>query len=328
MQNNLQLYPLKFTPISKYRMWGGNKLNEVLNKGFEGENNGESWEISAVPGDETQVTNGFLKGQTLPLLIQNYKDQLLGKAVFEKYGADFPLLIKFIDAKTPLSIQVHPHDEIAKERHQSFGKNEMWYVMDADADAEIIVGFNQHLDKEQYQEYLAKDTVLEVMNVVKTKKGDVFNIPTGRIHAIGAGVLLAEIQQTSDITYRIYDYNRVDQSTGKTRALHNELALDVLDFEVHPNYKTPYENKLNQTNQLVHTPYFKTNLLNFSEKVEKNYTSIDSFVIYICTSGRLDLIVEEVTYSLVQGETILLPANVKSLTLQPHSLAEILEVYC
>lgn len=328
MQNNLQLYPLKFTPISKYRMWGGNKLNEVLNKGFEGENNGESWEISAVPGDETQVTNGFLKGQTLPLLIQNYKDQLLGKAVFEKYGADFPLLIKFIDAKTPLSIQVHPHDEIAKERHQSFGKNEMWYVMDADADAEIIVGFNQHLDKEQYQEYLAKDTVLEVMNVVKTKKGDVFNIPTGRIHAIGAGVLLAEIQQTSDITYRIYDYNRVDQSTGKTRALHNELALDVLDFEVHPNYKTPYENKLNQTNQLVHTPYFKTNLLNFSEKVVKNYTSIDSFVIYICTSGRLDLIVEEVTYSLVQGETILLPANVKSLTLQPHSLAEILEVYC
>lgn len=328
MQNNVQLYPLKFTPISKYRMWGGNKLNEVLNKGFDGENNGESWEISAVPGDETQVTNGFLKGQTLPLLIQNYKDQLLGKAVYQKYGADFPLLIKFIDAKTPLSIQVHPHDEIAKERHQSFGKNEMWYVMDADVDAEIIVGFNQHLDKEQYQEYLAKDTVLEVMNVVKTKTGDVFNIPTGRIHAIGAGVLLAEIQQTSDITYRIYDYNRVDQSTGKTRALHNELALDVLDFEVHPNYKTQYENKLNQTNQLVHTPYFKTNLLNFSEKVEKNYTSIDSFVIYICTSGSLDLIVEEETYSLVKGETILLPANVKSLTLQPHSLAEILEVYC
>ncbi|MEJ2112711.1 MAG: class I mannose-6-phosphate isomerase, partial [Flavobacteriaceae bacterium] len=236
----MELYPLKFTPISKYRIWGGNKLNTVLNKGFDGENIGESWELSDVEGNETLVSNGKLKGKTLKELTAHFKHEFLGKSVYNAFGLDFPLLIKFIDAKTPLSVQVHPHDHIAKERHNSFGKNEMWYVMYAETSAEIIVGFNKALDKKSYSKYLKNNKILEVLNIEKTKEGDAFNIPTGRVHAIGAGVLLAEIQQTSDITYRIFDYNRIDKATGKERELHNDLALDVLDFEVHESYTSSY----------------------------------------------------------------------------------------
>jgi mannose-6-phosphate isomerase len=228
----MKLYPLKFTPISKYRIWGGNKLNTFLNKGFQGEMIGESWEISDVKGDESLVSEGLFSGKSIKQLSQEFKGNLLGNKVYDTFGDDFPLLIKFIDAEKPLSIQVHPHDAIAKQRHNSFGKNEMWYVMNADDDAEIIVGFQKKLTKEKYLEYLKNNKILEVLNTVKTKAGDAFNIPTGRVHAIGAGVLLAEIQQTSDITYRIFDYNRVDSQTGKERDLHNDLALDVITFEV------------------------------------------------------------------------------------------------
>ena len=260
-------------------------------------------------------------------MIQEYQDQLVGKHVYDTFQDQFPLLIKFIDAKTPLSVQVHPHDAIAKERHQSFGKNEMWYVMDAEEDAEIIVGFQTKLTKEKYTEFLNNDQILNVLNTVKTKAGDAFYIPTGRVHAIGAGVLLAEIQQTSDITYRIYDYNRVDKATGKTRELHNDLALDVIDFEVHDNYKTSYELAKNQSNQLIHSSYFKSNILHLNQSIVKDYSSIDSFVIYICTNGSFDLVVDQNTYSVQKGESILIPASLNNVTLKPKNQAEILEVY-
>ncbi len=327
MQTKTKLYPLKFNPISKYRMWGGDKLNTVLNKGFEGENIGESWELSAVQGDESEVANGFLEGKTLKQLIDEFKDELLGKSVYETFGTEFPLLIKFIDAKTPLSIQVHPHDEIAKIRHQSFGKNEMWYIMDADENAEIIVGFNTPLTKEKYQEYLHSDRVLEIMNTVKTKAGDAFNIPTGRVHAIGSGVLLAEIQQTSDVTYRIYDYNRIDKATNQKRALHNDLALDVLDFEIQEEYKTNYEKTENQFNELIHTPYFKTNIFNFNQKVVKSYAQLDSFVILIGTKGSAELVVDGQSYQIKAGETLLIPASIDKIEFIPNEMAELLEVY-
>lgn len=323
----MTLYPLKFTPLAKYRIWGGNKLNTVLQKGFTEENIGESWEISGVPGDETLVSEGILAGKSLQQLIQEYQDQLVGKHVYNTFQDQFPLLIKFIDAKTPLSVQVHPHDAIAKERHQSFGKNEMWYIMDAEVDAEIIVGFQTKLTKEKYTEFLNNDQILNVLNTVKTKAGDAFYIPTGRVHAIGAGVLLAEIQQTSDITYRIYDYNRVDKATGKTRELHNDLALDVIDFEVHDNYKTSYELAQNQSNQLIHSSYFKSNILHLNQSIVKDYSSIDSFVIYICTNGSFDLVVDQNTYSVQKGESILIPASLNNVTLKPKNQAEILEVY-
>ncbi|HCY98328.1 MAG TPA: mannose-6-phosphate isomerase, partial [Polaribacter sp.] len=257
----MKLYPLKFTPVFKYRLWGGEKLKSVLNKEYSETNIGESWEISDVENGETVVAVGSLQGKTLQDLIKEYKGAFLGKAVYEQFGNDFPLLIKFIDAKTPLSIQVHPGNEIAKERHNSFGKNEMWYVMEADADAELIVGFDKKLAKEAYQKSVVDGSILDLMHHENVAEGDTFYIPTGRVHAIGAGVLLAEIQQTSDITYRMFDYNRVDAKTGELRDLHNDLAIDVIDFECHETYKTSYATKKNVSNTLVHAPYFTTNLL-------------------------------------------------------------------
>lgn len=323
----MKIYPLKFKPISKYRVWGGNKLNTVLKKGFEGDNNGESWEISDVKGDETKVANGELSGKTLKEISRRYKDELLGSKVYNKFGTDFPLLIKFIDAKTPLSIQVHPHDHIAKERHNSFGKNEMWYIMDADETAEIMVGFNQLIDKETYLNHLEQGNLIDVLNTENISKGDAFYIPTGRVHAIGAGVLLAEIQQTSDITYRIYDYNRVDSATGEERELHNDLAIDVIDFNVYQSYKTDYKTNENSTSTLIHTPYFKSNIFKIDRELNKDYSEIDSFVIYICTEGSIDIEVNDAKYALVKGECILIPASIKKLKLNPHQESKILEVY-
>ncbi len=323
----MNLYPLKFQPLYKYRMWGGSKLREVLQKDYEGENIGESWEISDVKGDETRVINGVLTGYTLRQLANEFGGDFLGHSVYEKFGEEFPLLIKFIDAKTPLSIQVHPHDHIAKERHNSFGKNEMWYVMAADDEAEIIVGFDTEVEKETYLQKLNEGKVLDIMNTEKTKAGDVFNIPTGRIHAIGAGVLLAEIQQTSDITYRIYDYNRVDKATGKTRDLHNDLAIDVIDFEVHDSYKTAYKKKENDRSKMVHTPYFKSNILPMTETKSMDYANLDSFVIHICTDGAYEITYEGVDYSVKKGESILLPASIKSIEISPNGNCEILEVH-
>ncbi len=323
----MKLYPLKFNPISKYRIWGGDKLNTELNKNFNAENIGESWEISDVEGDETKIANGNLIGKTLKELINEFKGDFVGKAVYEKFGNEFPLLIKFIDAKTPLSIQVHPSDEIAKLRHNSFGKNEMWYVMQADENAELIVGFDSTLDRDSYQEYLKANKVLEVMHHEKVQNGDTFYIPTGRVHAIGAGVLLAEIQQTSDVTYRIYDYDRVDKQTGAKRDLHNDLALDVIDFEVQDNYKTDYVKELNTSNKLVHSPYFKTNYLKVFGSLSKDYTAIDSFIIYICVKGLINIVENGVTYTLKNGETLLIPASIKNVELIAEDESEVLEVY-
>ncbi|WP_159023893.1 type I phosphomannose isomerase catalytic subunit [Formosa sp. L2A11] len=322
----MSLYPLKFTPLYKYRIWGGEKLKTVLHKDYQEKNIGESWEISDVKGDETVVSEGFLEGKTLRALTEEYKENVVGKTVYNTFGTEFPLLIKFIDAKTPLSIQVHPNNEIAKKRHNSFGKNEMWYVMEAEKDAELIVGFNQKVDKASYVKALESGRILEVLNNDVVSKGDTYYIPTGRIHAIGSGVMLAEIQQTSDITYRIYDYDRVDATTGKTRELHTELAVDVIDYSVSDTYKTPYSKTENGTSTLVHSPYFKTNIINVKGEMNKDYSALDSFVIYICVEGELDLLWNDVTYKMSKGETVFLPASIGAVTLKANN-ADVLEVY-
>ncbi|XMO85324.1 type I phosphomannose isomerase catalytic subunit [Algibacter sp. AS12] len=322
----MELYPIKFEPLYKYRLWGGEKLKTHLNKDYNEESIGESWEISDVKGDETKVLKGALKGQTLKQLIQKYKGAFVGESVYKTFGEDFPLLIKFIDAKTPLSIQVHPSNELAKERHNSFGKNEMWYVMQADKDAELIVGFESEIDKEEYLKQLEEDTILNVMHHETVAQGDTFYIPTGRIHAIGAGVLLAEIQQTSDVTYRIYDYNRVDATTGKERELHNELALDAIDFKYYDNFKTDYKKEVNTSNILVHSPYFKTNFIKVEGEITKDYTKLDSFVIYMCVSGGLEIESNNEKYTLKIGETILLPAVIDNVKISSNK-AEFLEIY-
>lgn len=308
----MNFYPLKFQPIYQYRIWGGDKLKTILNKNISTEHIGESWEISDVDGNQTLVANGEWTGKTLKELIRDFRGKFVGEKVYRLFGEDFPLLIKFIDAKLPLSIQVHPSDELAKIRHNSFGKNEMWYVMQADDNSEIIVGFDEPTSKEKYQSYLDKGKILDLLHVEKPQKGDTYHIPTGRVHAIGSGILLAEIQQTSDVTYRIYDYNRVDAKTGKLRELHTELALDALDFSVAKNYKTQYKSIENTANTLVHTPYFNTNIYFLDRDKILDYSNLDSFVILLCVDGSFQIsgFGQEINVHL--GETILLPASLNS----------------
>lgn len=320
----MELYPLQFQPLFKYRMWGGKKLKTELNKDYREESIGESWEISDVKNDATLVKNGELAGKSIQDLINEFGSAFLGEKVLKQFGSEFPLLIKFIDAKTPLSIQVHPSDELARARHQSFGKNEMWYVMQADEGAELIAGFKKQISNEEYISILEKGEILEVLHSQKVVAGDVFNIPTGRVHAIGAGVLLAEIQQTSDITYRIYDYDRVDAKTGQKRELHTQQAVDAIDFTVASKYTTDYELTNNVSNELVHTPYFKTNILDLNGKITVNHSEKDSFVIYMCVSGKATLRYNDKLYNLNNGETILLPSSLKGFSLSGD--AKLLEV--
>ena len=322
----MKLYPLKFTPIFSYRIWGGEKLKTELNKKYTLDSIGESWEISDIDGSETVVFEGDLKGRTLKKIIKDYKHHFLGKHVYNTFGESFPLLIKFIDAKTPLSIQVHPSNELARERHNSFGKTEMWYVMQAEENANLIVGFNQELEKKTYQAHLENGSLTEVLNTEKVAEGDAFYIPTGRVHAIGAGVLLAEIQQTSNITYRIFDYDRVDKLTGEKRELHNDLAIDAIDFKSYEYYKTSYNSKVNTTNELIFSPYFKTNIINVTGEIDKNYSDLDSFVIFICVDGSLDMVCDAKTITLTKGETLLIPAVINVLKLKAEH-AKIIEVY-
>ncbi len=318
-------YPLKFTPILKEKIWGGKKLNKILNKDSDKENLGESWEISGVENDISVVENGKLKGHTLKELISDYKADFLGEKIQSKFGAEFPLLIKYIDAKTELSVQLHPNDELAKKRHNSFGKTEMWYIMQADNNAEINMGFNKSITKKEYLDHLAAGKITDLLNFEKVQKGDSFFINTGKVHAIGAGVLLAEIQQTSDITYRIYDWDRTD-SEGNSRELHTDQALDAIDFEKKDDFKLKYVQTGNASSKIARCEYFTTNYLPVSGIIEKNYGEKDSFVIYMCVSGKAEISTNGNTEAIEQGQTILIPAVNKKVQISSEAV-ELLEVY-
>ena len=322
------LYPLKFSPIYKEKIWGGDKIRSVLNKDFGSlPNCGESWELSGVEDNVSVVSNGYLAGNTLEELIEIYMGDLVGDQIFEKFGVEFPLLIKFIDANDDLSIQVHPDDKMSMKRHNAFGKTEMWYVIQADKGSKLQSGFNQQVDKEKYLEKLEKVELTDILNFEEVTAGDVFFIPAGRVHAIGKGILLAEIQQTSDITYRIYDYDRRDDK-GNPRELHTELALDAIDFTLYPEYKTKYEPKANESVELVNCKYFTTNLLDLNEPIEKDYNKLDSFVIYICLEGELYIETESGSETFQKGETVLVPASIENVLLKPMTKsAKLLEVY-
>ena len=318
------MYPLKFNPILKERLWGGTKLRDVLHKPIETDITGESWELSTVKGDVSVVSNGDLAGTSLQDLINTQTNDLLGKSVAERFGKEFPILIKFIDAKQDLSIQLHPNDELAKKRHNSFGKTEMWYVMDADQDAELIVGFNKDVAKEEYAASIENDTLLDLLNYEKVKEGDTFFINTGKIHAIGAGVLLAEIQQTSDVTYRVFDFNRKDKN-GNLRELHTEQALDAIDYTKKDDFKVDYNTHDNTVNTMVDCPYFKTNFIELTQNLQQDISSRDSFTIYMCVGGSATIKNEFGEASIAKGDTILVPALSKSLTLESNG-AKLLEV--
>ena len=321
------LYPLKFKPIFLEKIWGGQKIKSTLNMDFGNlPNCGEAWVMSGVEGNPTIVSNGFLEGNELNELVEIYMGELVGDAVFDKFGNEFPLLIKFIDSNDWLSIQVHPDDELAQKRNIGQGKSEMWYILDADKDAELITGFNRKTNQEEYLEHLGKKSVKEILNVEKVSKGDVFHIPAGRVHALGPGCLLAEIQQTSDTTYRIYDWDRFDVS-GLQRELHTEEALEAIDFEYHKEYRTKYTSTENKTNTVIKSPYFNTSVINMNKAVVKNYSELDSFVIYIATEGEVIIKWEDGNINLKKGETILIPATFNNLAINPIVESTLLEVY-
>lgn len=316
------LYPLQFEPILKERIWGGEKLKTILNKPIVSKITGESWELSTVQGDVSVVANGVLKGKSLMDLIDETPDAILGTKVYERFGKQFPLLFKYLDAREDLSIQVHPNDKLAKERHNSFGKTEMWYVMQADADARIIVGFKEDSSKEEYLKHLHDNTLVSILDDVKAKSGDVFFLETGTVHAIGAGLVVAEIQQTSDITYRLYDFDRVD-AQGNKRELHVDLALDAINYNKVDTQKK-YDSKVNTSNTVVDCPYFTTNFLPLENKLEVAKNG-ETFTVYMCIDGDFEIEYDGFKQAYKKGDTVLVPAAINAFNLTGK--ASILEIY-
>lgn len=324
--SDAELYPLKFVPILKPAIWGGKKLGTALNKPTgDIETCGESWEISGVEGSTSEVRNGSLKGAKLTDIIQKYKGALVGNKVWQKFGNQFPLLIKFIDANQDLSIQVHPNDALAKKRHNSFGKTEMWYVIEAEDGASLISGFNKATNKDEYLDFFNSGRLTELLNREQATNDDVFFLPAGRVHTIGRGLLIAEIQQSSDITYRIFDFNRVDKD-GKKRELHVDEALDAIDFRFYNDYKTIYDQHQSQV-ELALSNYFVCNRILTNTPISKNYGNIDSFVILMVLAGSGELRTAHATYAYAKGDTYLIPASIDGLKIIPDSLSKMLEIY-
>ncbi|MFZ0599146.1 MAG: type I phosphomannose isomerase catalytic subunit [Flavobacterium sp.] len=319
---NPKSYPLQFEPILKDRIWGGEKLKTLLNKPISSKITGESWELSTVEGDISVVANGVLKGKSLMELIDETPNEILGTKVYSRFGKQFPLLFKYLDAREDLSIQVHPNDKLAKERHNSFGKTEMWYVMQADQDARIIVGFKESSSKEEYLKHLNDKTLVSILDDVKAKVGDVFFLETGTVHAIGAGLVVAEIQQTSDITYRLYDFDRKD-AQGNTRELHVDLALDAINYNRVETQKK-YETKANTSNEVVDCPYFTTNFIPLDGRIETSKNG-ETFTVYMCVEGSFEIEYDGFKQSYIKGDTILIPAEINAFILSGK--ASILEIY-
>jgi mannose-6-phosphate isomerase len=324
---NATLYPFSFKPILKNIIWGGDDICPFkgITPGQTGI--GESWELSHVEGNYSVVDNGSLEGRSIDELVSAYGKQLVGGKVMEQFGHTFPLLIKFIDARDNLSIQVHPNDELAKKRHNSFGKTEMWYVIKAVEGAALYSGFSRQIDAAEYVKRVENDSIMEVLQRYEVKPGDVFFLPAGRVHAIGSGCFIAEIQQTSNITYRIYDYNRKDAS-GQGRELHTELAKDAIDYTVSPDYRTRYTPQKDGVTPLESCRYFTTNLLDLDTTLERDFHLLDSFVVYICLAGSFSLSDNKGnTLSLHQGQTVLVPADTTRVRLKASPEVKLLETY-
>ncbi|BAO75983.1 type I phosphomannose isomerase catalytic subunit [Winogradskyella sp. PG-2] len=320
----MEAYPIKFKPILKEKIWGGEKLSQILNKDSDSKNVGESWEISGVQENISIASNGVYKGQSLNELLTTFKSDFLGRKNLQRFGENFPLLIKFLDAKTHLSVQVHPDDKMASEKHNSFGKTEMWYIMNSDDDAEIVLGLkNSDIDKNQLGHVNATN-VDSIFNTIKVRQGDSYFIPAGKIHAIGAGVLAAEIQQTSDITYRVYDWDRKDDS-GQGRELHIASAIEATKvFE--SSGKSDYKLEKNKTSNLVDCDFFTTNIFEVNGEQTRDYSRLDSFIILMCVEGSTEVSMNNKMESLKMGETILLPATSDKVTFNSET-GKLLEVY-
>ena len=315
----------KFFPILKNTIWGGTKIAPFKNIHTQLRKIGESWEVSGVPGNETVVSEGPYAGRKLNDLVAELKEQLVGRANYERFGNEFPLLIKFIDARDDLSIQVHPTDEIAHRQGRERGKTEMWYLMPSEPDATLLCGLRKQITPEEYKQMVSEKTIVDAIARYPVKEGDCFFLPAGRIHAIGSGCFLAEIQQTSDVTYRIYDFDRHDD-LGRPRELHTELAAESINYEVLPDYQTHYTPQKDQGVQLVECPYFITSVYDLTEPMTIDYSELDSFVILIGLSGA-GIVTEPdgSRFVLRAGETVLLPATTTQLTVE--GTVKFLETY-
>ncbi len=322
----MNLYPLKFKPQLHAKIWGGTKLHQLLGK----ENvpqAGESWEITGMEGQSSVVINGYLAENTLEELIEVYMGELVGDKAYEKFGLEFPLLIKFIDANSKLSVQVHPNDKMAAEKHNAYGKTEMWYIMQADANSKIACGFNSAINKESLHQRIENNTLEEVLNYIPVEKGDTFFIPAGTVHAINEGVLIAEIQQTSDVTYRLCDYNRKDEQ-GNLRELHINEALEAIDYKAEAPQKITAKPTENKSEELVKCPYFTTNTLTLTQGIMKDIYTLDSFVIYLVVSGSVVIMHNDTKELLKTGECLLIPASCHQYSLIPETAScKLLEIH-
>ena len=320
-------YPLKFDPIYKEKLWGGDKLRSHLGKDYSPlPNCGESWELSGVEGNISKVANGSFKGTPLSEFLKSNGAQILGRKVYDKFGANFPLLVKFLDANKDLSIQVHPNDKLAKTRHNGLGKTEMWYVNQADPGATLISGFNQEMDKESYLRHFRNQTLEKTLNREKVEDGDVFFIPAGRVHTIGAGLLIAEIQQTSDITYRIYDFDRID-SDGNKRELHVEQAVDAIDYKYYDQYKSPINKNALGKQEVVRCEYFITNYHHYTATDKIELASNGSFRILTIVAGNGYLEYAGGKFDTKAGEVWLIPASLAACGMVAEHQITFLETY-
>lgn len=324
------LYPLKFKPRVKERIWGGQaivaKKGKAVGRLAKDKLYGESWDLSSVKGDVSVVANGFLKGNNLEEIIEVYMGELIGEENFERYGLEFPLLIKYLDCNDKLSVQVHPDDALAEERHNSFGKTEAWYVVDCKPGAAIYLGFKDlNLTREEYIAAVSESRLEELLNKVEVKPGDTFFIPAGTVHALGAGLEVVEVQQTSDITYRIYDWDRVD-AEGKSRELHTALAVDAIDFEADAELlHCKYDLQKGSEAKVIECNYFTMVLHDVDGRKEFDHSVLDSFVVYIALNGSARIIADGVEETLEEGEVILIPAEVSEVVAEGN--AKLMEVY-
>ncbi len=321
------LYPFRFTPVFKEKIWGGQKIKEMLHLEVgELPNCGEVWLVSGVSDNPTIVNNGYLVGNELNELVEVFMGDLVGDKVYDRFGDVFPILIKIIDSNDWLSVQVHPDDELAAKRNIGYGKTEMWYVLQADQNAELISGFNQPVNQEKYVKYLNDKILKDILNFEKVDQNDVFFIHAGKIHALGPGLLLAEIQQTSDTTYRVYDWDRVDNN-GKSRDLHTEEALEAIDFEYTDKHKTKFTPKKNGTSEIVDSEFFTTNIIDFDQAIRKDYGELDSFVILMCIEGKCQIKWDDQFIDMKVADTVVIPNIIENIDLYPDPKCKLLEVY-
>ena len=307
----MKLYPFLFEPNLHSVVWGGDQLRPYKGLASTDEPIGESWEVSAVPSSTSFIANGTWKGKDLISVINEHPEAILGKAVHQKYHGQLPLLVKFIDAKRDLSIQVHPNDEMAQREHGKMGKSEMWYIIRADKGAHLYAGFKQEITPDEYQKRIEDGSITEVLADHQVKAGDVFYLPAGRVHAICGGIMLAEVQQSSDVTYRIYDYNRPGLD-GKPRELHTALAAQALDYHVERNYLTDYRAAKDQAIQIVDTPYFDVRIMELTGQFHRNLMKYDSFIITMCLEGACRIVIRHSGAEILlrQGYSTLIPAAI------------------